>query len=322
MTNPLMAVWSAGSVKDIVADSGMEVWSSQKAWSMAVDAAAVVAFDGEASTRMTQLRRLQAGAHAGAWITNFPLEKEGCPTFTAAEWQALLRFRCGVPFQARCRCGGCAAALDSFGDHALSCCSCGLYARHNRLRDALAAEFLTAGQPLQVEAQLPGSSLRPADILVLEPGDLAPVAVDVAVVHPLHPSALSAEDTPGTAAASREAEKRATSAKACEAQGWRFAPVCAECTGGWGPGAQKCVRALIRRQSMRSGEPVAVTAGAVWRRLTTAVAKGAAQMLLRAFPGSFGGAGALVAHSERSGAGLVPGRATMAMGSEVLSVLQ
>jgi hypothetical protein len=288
MVETLATLWSVGSLSDIISSPKLEVWAEQKAWSLAISEAAAMDFDRDASSRLTNLRKLQSGAHAGVWLTNAPLEKEGCAVFTPAEFQALLRFRLGAPFQANSKCGGCAAVLDCFGDHALSCVSCGLYSRHNRLRDALASEHIIAGEAVQVEVNLPGVLTRPADIMVAEPSDATPAAVDVSVVHPLHLSSLSAEITPGAAAASREAEKTASSAAACGAEGWRFHPVCVETTGAWGPGAQKHVRAIIRRQSMRSGEGVGATASAVWGRLATAVAKGAAQMLLRAFPSTFG----------------------------------
>ena len=44
------------------------------------------------------------------------------------------------------------------------------------------------------------------------------------------------------------------------------------------------MRRLIRMQSMRLGEPVAVVAAVVWRRLAVALAKGPARYLLRAHP--------------------------------------
>ena len=286
VADSLIALWSVGSLEAILQDSQIETWSDQKAWTWAVDQAAVLAFDAEASTRIAQLRKLQTGAHSG-WVTNLPLEHDRIPTFAPSEFQALLRFRCGIPFQQKIRCGGCSAPLDSFGDHALSCPSCGLYSRHNRLRDALAEEYIAAGYVIRIEAHLPGDRSRPADILVLNSSDPSPMAVDVSIVHPLHLSSASAEDTPGTAAAAREAGKLASSGQACAEQGWRFTPVCVETTGAWGPGGQKAVRALVRKLSMRTGEPVAASAGAVWRRLSTAAAKGAAQMLLRAFPETF-----------------------------------
>ena len=59
-----------------------------------------------------------------------------------------------------------------------------------------------------------------------------------------------------------------------------------ETTGAWDPSAQKLVRTLVRRQSMRTGLPVVDVAGAVWRRLGLAVAKGVGQMLLRGYSGS------------------------------------
>ena len=163
---------------------------------MAIGSSAAVTFDAEACTRMTWLRRLQAGAHSGAWLTNLPVEKDACAIFSVAEWQALLRFRCGVPMQARSVCGGCASPLDPFGDHALACAACGMYARHNRLRDTLAEEFRSAGQSVQLEVQLPGGSPRPADILLLQPDEPTPAAVDVSVVHPLHLSSLRRRTPP------------------------------------------------------------------------------------------------------------------------------
>ena len=289
IAGPLVPLWSVGSLGDILQHTQIEHWADQKAWTEAVDQAAVISFDAEASTRMASLRNLQAGAHAGAWLTILPSEREGVSSFAPSEFQALLRYRCGIPFQQKGRCGGCSATLDCFGDHALACTSCGLYSRHNRLRDALAQEFVAAGHVIRIEAHLPGDSSRPADVLVLDPSDPSPMAIDVSIVHPLRLSSLSAEVTPGSAAATRESGKLASAGQPCRVEGWRFVPVCAETTGSWGPGGQKCIRGLIRRLSMRHGEPIAVTAGAVWRRLATAVAKGAAQMLLRAYPTLFGG---------------------------------
>ena len=148
-------------------------------------------------------------------------------------WQ-LRPASCGPPMQANSICGGCGARLDLFGDHTVSCASCGLYARHNRLRDAFAVELRLAGVPVRTEVQLPGSQSRPADIFIADPESAVPTAVDVSVVHPLQLSAFSAEDAPGTFAASRELATRTSSAAECAAAGWNFVPICAETTGAWG----------------------------------------------------------------------------------------
>ena len=177
--------------------------------------------------------------------------------------------------------------MDSFGDHALACGPCGMYARHNRLRGAVAVESELAGLPPRLEVCLPGSLVRPADLLLVEPDDTLPTAMDPSVVHPLRLSSPFAEATPGSAAAMREVDKRSSNTAGCAAQGWRFIPVAAETTGGWGPEAQQFVWALIRKQSMRSGRPVREVAAEVWPRLSSAVAKGVAQMLLHAHGAPF-----------------------------------
>ena len=192
-----------------------------------------------------------------------------------------------MPFKAGGCCGGCNKRLDPYGDHALSCASCGLYARHNRLRDALGAECAAAGWAVILEAPLPGALQRPADILVSVPEDAAPLAVDVSVVHPLHLSSPSAEDTPGLFADKREQAKLSVGAAACKTAGWKLTPVCVETTGTWGPSAQRFVRGLVRRQSMKAGTEVADTARAIWGRLSASTAKGIAVMLVRAYPGLF-----------------------------------
>ena len=288
LTGPLKQLWCQGSLAAAVTSPQAETWASQKAWTEALDSVTSGWLDNEVSCRLSSLKRLQSGAHSGAWLVSLPLERHAISAFSPSEWRVLLRFRCGVPLLPRARCGGCDAVMDTFGDHALSCASCGRYARHNRLRQAVAFEYEQAGQPFRLEVELPGQLSRPADILAVEPEEASPAAVDVSVVHPLRPSAApaaSAEVVPGASAEAREAEKLAAAGGACAAAGWRFVPLCADTTGAWGPRAKGALRRLIRLQSMKLGQPVKAVAAIVWRMLAVAVAKGAAQCLLRAFPG-------------------------------------
>ena len=184
-------------------------------------------------------------------------------------------------------CGGCGAHQDSLGDHALSCASCGIYARHNLFRDALAGEYNRAGVTTSLEPPLPDGSR--SDVLVLEPSEAAPRHVDVSVVHSLHEASSPVEVTPGTAAAQREVEKLGSdAAKECARLRLRFIPVGAETTGAWGPQAKKVIRELARKQSMRLGEELTVTSKRLWRRLSSAVAQGVARSLLRGFAGGWG----------------------------------
>ena len=162
------------------------------------------------------------------------------------EWRVLLRFRCGVPFMPRARCGGCAAAMDPFGDYALACASCGRYARHNRLRQAVVYEYELAGQAVRVEVALPGLLARPADILAVEPEEASPAAVDVSVVHLPRPStahAVSAEVILGAAAEAREAEKMAGAGVPVLLQGGGWSRCTRKPLGHGGPGLSwRCAR--------------------------------------------------------------------------------
>ena len=121
--------------------------------------------------------------------------------------------------------------MDAFGDHAVGCHSCGLYARHNVVRDALAKECELAGERTRIEQELPGRVDRPADVFVVERDEADPLAVDVSIVHPLHLSSLKAVVTPGETAEQAEKAKSAHSKETCRQAGWRFTGACAETTG-------------------------------------------------------------------------------------------
>jgi hypothetical protein len=203
LSAPLKHIWREGTVAAAVASPLAESWASQKSWSEALDNVTSSWIESEVSCRLASLKRLQSGAHSGAWLVSLPLAQHCISAFSPSEWRVLLRFRCGVPLVPRARCGGCDTVMDPFGDHALSCASCGRYARHNRLRQAVAFEYQQAGQAYRVEVGLPGLLSRPADILAVEPEEASPSAVDVSVVHPLRPSAAlaaSAEVIPGVLA--------------------------------------------------------------------------------------------------------------------------
>ena len=105
---------------------------------------------------------------------------------------ALLKWRLALPLSPDNLppppCPGCGAQQDFFGDHALSCASMGRYARHNRIRDLFEGLFNEAGFATQIEAEVPATSLRPADILVDGFSGDFPTAFDVTVSHALRPS--------------------------------------------------------------------------------------------------------------------------------------
>ena len=52
VADPLIAMWSVGSLGDILKHAQIEIWADQMAWTEAVDRAVVLSFDAEASTRI------------------------------------------------------------------------------------------------------------------------------------------------------------------------------------------------------------------------------------------------------------------------------
>ena len=138
--------------------------------------------------------------------------------------------------------------------------------------------------PLALEKSLPGFPDRPADVLMQSDTDKR-MAVDVTVIHPLRPSNNSADrGHPAKAAETAEHNKMVMYASTCEAHGWSFRPFGIETTGAYGPSAVRTMRQLQRYLSMRSGQPLSVVAMHAQEVLSTAVAKGRAEMLLAARP--------------------------------------
>ena len=91
----------------------------------------------------------------------------------------------------------------------------GLYKRHNTMRDVFVDLAAAAGLCCRTNVSLPGTSLIPADLLLPSFTDV-PTAVDVSVVHPLHPSrSAQAAVTAGAAAEARAEEKLRKCGKQC-----------------------------------------------------------------------------------------------------------
>ena len=125
------------------------------------------------------------------------------PAISDRGWILCARMRIGMALDAADSrpSAGCSVLMDPVGDYALCCSKVGLYARHNDLRDEFAVLCVEAG--LAVELEKNPENLRPADVLV-HGIDNSPLAVDFSVMHPLQPSADSAEVRPGTLARQME----------------------------------------------------------------------------------------------------------------------
>ena len=207
------------------------------------------------------------------------------PTFSAAEWQLLLRFRCGAPcFQQASKCSGCGSRMDSLGYHSLSCPHNGMHRRHNHVRDALFHLCASAHWGPALEVALPNSTSRPADLL-LRSLSVKPVAIDVTVSHPLRPSAPSAVRAATTSAAAlAEQHKNSVSKGLCAAVGWDFLPFGFDSVRGLRPPARGLCQKLAKHLAMQAGASAANTALTVGQQLSLALAKGRGEMLSAATP--------------------------------------
>jgi hypothetical protein len=259
-----------------------ESWSEQKTWSTLQDDFNVSILDETLSPRHRKLRELFSGSHAGRWLAS-PTPKYPAELWSSDEWQTLLRWRLGLSMGLTEYCSFCGSAQDDYGDHVLCCKSNGVYGRHNALRDAVADLLRECGCECSTDVPLPGSTLVPADVFTPTfPGEAA-MALDTSVVHPLQPS-LSANATvsAGAAAQKRQADKVGYYSDHCSRRSWGFTAFVGETTGAWAQAAQRCVRALARTKSLRSGEDPQEVAQAMWDSLSRAVASSVARQLLRA----------------------------------------
>ena len=241
-----------------------------------------ISFDSQVTARLATLRKAQEAPGSGLWLAACP-GSDPSVTFSPEEWQLLLRARIGAPcFLPGSKCQGCGSSLGVFGDHALCCSSNGLYRRHNHIQDTVYALASQAHWKPQLEAPIPLSLERPADIL-LHSAEARPLAIDVTVCHPLRLSA-SAAVRDGRALAAEEAEKAkmASRSRLCEGQGWSFRPFAMDTTGAFGPHAARVCRALSQQLAMRRGTDVATCATSVLLSLSLALAKGKGEMLVNA----------------------------------------
>jgi len=250
-------------------------WCSQSCWGLEQRLTLVKNFESLADARTAALRTLHSGPFSNDWLHSPPASSSHfLASLSSAERHDVLRYRVGLPVMKAGFCEGCLGRRDAFGDHAMACASCGIYARHNVLRDALAGELRKAGFTVTIEEQVPHTeppdrppvpnpqpslrSLRPADILVSSFRAGKPMAIDTTVVHPLRISSDASAHgvSVGSSACQAESRKVDKYLSACNHAGWLFMPFGVESTGGWGSKARRLIQVIASAQASRSGTPV------------------------------------------------------------------
>ncbi len=279
----LQALLHVGSpmAADLAQRELFTAWSDQHQWTEAVHEFNSNLLSESLPLRMRRMRELSSGAHAGSWLLS-PSPQHPSPKWASSEWRLLILWRLGHSLGLPVVCVACGACQDTFGDHALSCAAMGLYKRHNAVRDTFASQASSFGLECRMEVQLPGTELIPADIFLPSLSD-APVAADVSVVHPLHPShSAQAAMISGAAAEARAAGKVAMYGEKCRERSWEYWAVVAETTGAWNRAGQRFVGRLARARALRTGENLGEVSAALWLAVSRALARAVARQLVRA----------------------------------------
>ena len=201
-------------------------------------------------------------------------------------------------------CPFCDAAMDTYGDHALTCpCGGDRTKRHNQLRNHCARLAASAG--MRPEVEKPGlleqrmdmerleqdpadAQRRPADIFLpcWHLGGAA--ALDFAVTSGMQTDCLrdSAADA-GSAAIKYELKKKEykeTAAKCIEV-GFQFVPmVCEAHSGSWGPEAKKIFKCLAKAAACNAGDEEDDKMQWTMQSISVVLHRENARAILRRFP--------------------------------------
>ena len=244
--------------------------------------------DSSAIRDKARLKSLAAD-HAGAWLLAVPMPMMGL-AIPAREFRVLLRHTLGLQIYSAPRtCPACnSARLDVWGSHSVICGSGGdRISRHNSVRDALyhIAEAAAFSPILEIGHIIPGSQRRPGDITIPDWSGGLPAAIDVTVTSPLQQNTiLGAATECGVAARLRQQAKDDAALGLCEAAGVSFLPVAVETFGAWGDVARATIASVARRWADRRGEDRGRAKNWIFQKLSVALQRGNASMLLSRSP--------------------------------------
>ena len=160
-------------------------------------------------------------------------------------------------------------------------------ARHNQLRDAIyqVAASSNLAPRKEENALLPGTSARPADVLIPHWSGGRDTALDVTVVSPLLTDRVdNSVTTPGHTLTVAFNDKCRDYLAACEAEGISFIPLPVETLGGWHDKAAEQLRKLARAQARSSGREEDECVRHLFQRLGVLLVKGNAALLLNRIP--------------------------------------
>ena len=232
---------------------------SQKMISLEIDKKLKISLVQSLSEKRDKARLASLGLpHAGDWLNVIPSPILGLHV-RAQEFRYSVLYRLGAPvYSSDGPCPACKKDSDRYGDHAIICGShCERIARHNQLRDAIyqVAASSNLAPRKEENALLPGTSARPADVLIPHWTGGRDTALDVTVVSPLLTDRLdNSITTPGHTLVEAFDNKCRDYLAACEREGICFIPLPVESLGGWHKRAVEVLRKLAKAQARTTGK--------------------------------------------------------------------
>ena len=134
-------------------------------------------------------------------------------------------------------------------------------------------------------ALLPGTSARPADVLIPNWTGGRDTALDVTVVSPLLTDRLDNSITsPGYTLVEAFNNKCRDYLEACEREGLSFIPLPVETLGGWHKSAVDQLRKLAKAQARTTGKEEDKSIRHLFQRLGVLLVKGNAALILNRIP--------------------------------------
>ena len=212
--------------------------------------------------------------HAGAWLSAFPCKALGL-WMPSAEFIVCAKLWLGV--------------VDQQDTKALRRTGFGMYGRHHAVRDVIYEIGNAARLRPRKEIAVDSSSQRPADVFFPDWSRGRPLAIDVTVTH-----FSQASSSQRNADLSFTASERAAQAKVvakdrlykeqCAAQNVDFQAMAVCCYGGWLPDGVEIIKRLAACMAESSGQDRRIITANLWQRISVALWRGNASMVLQHRP--------------------------------------
>ena len=224
--------------------------------------------------------------HAGDFLDAIPSPSLGLNLDTRS-FGVAIGYRLGLPLLTAGECGAanCGRLCDSKGDHAMHCKGDnGLKgSRHDRIRDNIfkEAQHASLNPTKEMPGLVPNSQSRPADVFIANWIDGRKMAFDISVVSPTQDAILHrAADSAAAAIEMRKSTKYRAHFDNCRAEGITFQPLVVETFGGWDLDAAKFLKDIARLDARRWGKNDAIEIKHFFQRLSVALQRGNAALLI------------------------------------------